>query len=86
MLSRRTFLAGTAAAVLGTRAPKIRAAESSMKRIAFLGTEVRLHSHAQHFLDRLTLGYAWPFDVRLLSRLLAEHLSPFLADDTAISR
>jgi hypothetical protein len=24
-----------------------------------LGTEVRLHSHAQHFLDRLTLGYAW---------------------------
>lgn len=29
------------------------------KRIAFLGTEVRTHSHAQHFLDRLTLGYGW---------------------------
>jgi hypothetical protein len=59
MLSRRTFLAGTTAAALGTLAPKIHAAESSKKRIAFLGTEVRLHSHSQHFLDRLTLGYAW---------------------------
>ena len=32
---------------------------SSKKKIAFLGTEVRTHSHAQHFLDRLTLGYGW---------------------------
>ena len=29
------------------------------KRVAFLGTEVRTHSHAQHFLDRLSLGYGW---------------------------
>lgn len=29
------------------------------KRIAFLGTEVRTHSHAQHFLDRLAMGYGW---------------------------
>ena len=29
------------------------------KRIAFIGTEVRTHSHAQHFLDRLVLGYGW---------------------------
>ena len=29
------------------------------KTVAFLGTEVRTHSHAQHFLDRLTLGYGW---------------------------
>ena len=29
------------------------------KRIAFLGTEVRRHSHAQHFLDRLGMGYTW---------------------------
>ncbi len=28
-------------------------------RIAFLGTVVRRHSHAQHFLDRHTLGYTW---------------------------
>lgn len=32
----------------------------------------------------VTLCYAWPFDVCLLSRLLAEHLSPFLAHDPAI--
>jgi hypothetical protein len=35
------------------------AAEPNRKRIAFLGTEVRQHSHAQHFLDRFTLGYGW---------------------------
>lgn len=29
------------------------------KRIAFLGTEVRTHSHAQHFLDRHAMGYTW---------------------------
>ncbi len=28
-------------------------------KIAFLGTVVRRHSHAQHFLDRHTLGYTW---------------------------
>ncbi|MCF7765434.1 MAG: hypothetical protein K9N62_17330 [Verrucomicrobia bacterium] len=27
--------------------------------MAFLGTEVRTHSHAQHFLDRLAMGYGW---------------------------
>lgn len=32
---------------------------STRPRIAFLGTVVRLHSHAQHFLDRLTIGYSW---------------------------
>ena len=44
-VSRRTFLAA--------------AAEGRPKRIAFLGTVVHTHSHAQHFLDRLTQGYAW---------------------------
>ena len=28
-------------------------------KIAFVGTVVRRHSHAQHFLDRHTLGYTW---------------------------
>ena len=28
-------------------------------KVAFLGTVVRRHSHAQHFLDRHTLGYTW---------------------------
>ncbi|HUG89596.1 MAG TPA: twin-arginine translocation signal domain-containing protein [Planctomycetaceae bacterium] len=59
MLNRRDFLAAAGAAA--ALAPRwLRAAdESKPKRIAFLGTEVRRHSHAQHFLDRLTLGYTW---------------------------
>lgn len=59
MLTRRTFLASAAAAAAGALTPVTRAAESQRKKIAFLGTEVRVHSHAQHFLDRLTLGYGW---------------------------
>jgi hypothetical protein len=55
--TRREFLAGAAAlagAALGARAQ-----EGRRKRVAFLGTEVRTHSHAQHFLDRMALGYGW---------------------------
>jgi hypothetical protein len=36
-----------------------RAESTPVKRIAFLGTEVRQHSHAQHFLDRHAMGYTW---------------------------
>ena len=32
---------------------------SQRPKVAFLGTVVRRHSHAQHFLDRHTLGYTW---------------------------
>lgn len=56
MVSRREFLAASAGLLL-TGLPG-RATEGR-KRIAFLGTEVREHSHAQHFLDRLTQGQAW---------------------------
>jgi hypothetical protein len=59
MFNRRTFLAGATAVVAGTMLPKAGAAQSQRKRIAFLGTEVRVHSHSQHFLDRFTLGYRW---------------------------
>jgi len=61
---RRTFLshltALTGAALIAPR-DVLGAAEPTggRKKIAFLGTEVRTHSHAQHFLDRLTLGYGW---------------------------
>lgn len=60
MFTRRRFLAGAAATtVAGALRSKTPAAAPQPKRIAFLGTEVREHSHSQHFLDRLTLGYAW---------------------------
>ncbi|MGD9855201.1 MAG: hypothetical protein AB7U20_09655 [Planctomycetaceae bacterium] len=58
MLTRRSFLAASTAAL----AASVWGADSGStkrKKVAFLGTEVRQHSHAQHFLDRHTLGYTW---------------------------
>ena len=54
-LGRREFLLTAAAGCLASPAWAAR----PTPRLAFLGTEVRQHSHAQHFLDRLTLGYTW---------------------------
>ncbi|HJO09698.1 MAG TPA: hypothetical protein QGH16_07590 [Verrucomicrobiota bacterium] len=60
--TRRSFLgncgllAGATAAAPGA---VLGQGGAKRKRIAFLGTEVRTHSHAQHFLDRLALGYGW---------------------------
>ncbi len=68
---RRSFLASigvstlVGAGALANSGPLIRvagAAEPSATRrpkVAFLGTVVKTHSHAQHFLDRHTLGYTW---------------------------
>jgi hypothetical protein len=61
---RRTFLAQLSA-VAGSTLVMPRATAQNANRnqrrktIAFLGTEFRTHSHAQHFLDRLALGYGW---------------------------
>src|SRR5688572_19934786 len=59
MITRRTLLAGAVAAAAGALTTKVQAAQSPRKKIAFLGTEVRVHSHAQHFLDRMAMGYGW---------------------------
>ena len=56
MTNRRQFLARSAALML---APGMVRADSTRKKVAFIGTEVWTHSHSQHFLDRLTLGYNW---------------------------
>ncbi len=62
MLNRRSFLAASTAA-LATSAwgapPALAKNKATRKKIAFLGTVVFRHSHAQHFLDRHTLGYTW---------------------------
>lgn len=54
MIGRRAFLAAA-----GSLAGVAAFGQEKRKRIAFLGTEVRERSHAQHFLDRLALGYPW---------------------------
>ena len=64
MLNRRSFLAASTAAVAANAwgaapAPAQGTVSSRRKKVAFIGTVVHLHSHAQHFLDRMTLGYAW---------------------------
>jgi hypothetical protein len=56
MTRRREFLASSAALML---APGMVRGDTARKKVAFLGTEVWTLSHAQHFLDRMTLGYTW---------------------------
>lgn len=57
-LTRRSFLISSAATAALATIP-LRAADRPRKKIALIGTEVRRLSHAQHFLDRFTLGYTW---------------------------
>jgi hypothetical protein len=56
-VARRPFLAAATASMLNAGAAASTAAPR--KRIAFIGTVVRAHSHPQHFLDRLVMGYSW---------------------------
>jgi hypothetical protein len=59
---RRKFLSQAAAGGITLFAARNAAwggAQRQRPRVAFLGTVVRTHSHAQHFLDRHTLGYTW---------------------------
>ena len=58
LLSRRSFLISTAATA-ALACATLHAAEGRRKRIALIATEVRTHSHAQHFIDRFLLGYTW---------------------------
>ena len=68
MLPRRQFLSQSAALAATTAAiPSAftssgfgaEPADGPRKKIAFLGTVVFRHSHAQHFLDRHCMGYTW---------------------------
>jgi hypothetical protein len=70
-ISRRQFISSATQAGLVASAltsltlagSRVRAATprpgSRRKRIAILATEVRKHSHAQHFIDRFLEGYGW---------------------------
>lgn len=56
MSTRRSFLISAATLTAGCA---ISAAPAARKKIALIATEVYTLSHAQHFLDRLALGYNW---------------------------
>ncbi|MEC8555577.1 MAG: hypothetical protein VXZ82_11280 [Planctomycetota bacterium] len=56
IITRRGFAASVAAA--GFLTATVKASPNKRPKIAFLGTDVYQHSHAQHFLDRFTIGYA----------------------------
>lgn len=60
-LDRRKFIA-SATVALNFGVKTFAKTEPPRKKVAFIGTEVRRHSHAQHFLDRMTLGYSWKSD------------------------
>src|SRR4051812_26872674 len=53
--TRRSFLLATAAAAAAMGAVPA----PPRKKIALVGTVVQKNSHAQHFLDRLAMGYTW---------------------------
>lgn len=60
MLTRREFHVLTGACLANLCWPGSSSAQAQpRKKIAFLGTVVHEHSHSQHFLDRLAMGYAW---------------------------
>ena len=56
--SRRAWLGATAALAIASRTRADGPASARRPRIALVCTEIRLRSHAQHFLDRLAVGYA----------------------------
>ena len=85
--SRRSFLVSAGATAALAWVP-VHAVERRRKRIALLGTEVRIHSHAQHFIDRFLLGYSWAGgwrrpDVDLVSLYIDQFPEGDLARGTA---
>jgi len=64
-LTRMTGWTAASAALHGHQAgagsptPRTRPKTHRRLRVALLATEVRRHSHAQHFIDRLVEGYGW---------------------------
>lgn len=59
MLHRREFLAASAGLAAAWVGAGVQAQAAVRPKIAFLGTSIYRHSHAQHFLDRLCEGYSW---------------------------
>jgi hypothetical protein len=87
-LTRRTFLnvAAATAATAATNAVAI-APGARRKKIALIGTVVHKNSHAQHFVDRLALGYPWAGAWHLpAADLVSLYLAQFPENDLGRSR
>jgi hypothetical protein len=83
--TRRSFLLTSTAAAAAAGASA--SPTPPRKKIALIGTVVSLHSHAQHFLDRLALGYAWGGEWRQPAcDLAALYIDQFPDADLARSR
>ncbi len=52
-------IAADTSARLQVASQNVASTRQTRKKVAFIGTWIKTHSHAQHFLDRLTDGYAW---------------------------
>ncbi len=81
-MTRRSFLLTSAAAVAASATPA-----PARKKIALIATVMTRNTHAQHFVDRFALGYAWggqwqPPQVDLV----ALHFDQFPAGDLARGR
>lgn len=80
--TRRSFIFSGAAALAANAA-----SSAPRKKVALIGTMVGLHSHAQHFLDRLALGYTWGGQWRHPEvDLVSLYVDQFPAKDLARSR
>jgi hypothetical protein len=89
LVDRRTFIASASAAsaslALGCRSLGSRS--DKPKTVALLATEVRRHSHAQHFIDRFLEGYGWEgkwYHPRV--RLVSLYVDQFPEQDLARDR
>lgn len=61
VLTRRSFIGalGAGAVAAGCATTLSQKSGGKRKQIALIGTEVKRHSHAQHFIDRFLEGYGW---------------------------
>ena len=87
-LTRRSFLVRSTVGAAATLGAPLFAGAGERKKIALIATEVRLHSHAQHFIDRFLVGYPWEGawrrpDVDLVSLYIDQHPEGDLAPGTA---
>jgi hypothetical protein len=81
-MTRRSFILTTASAAAASAAPA-----PARKKIALIATVMFKNSHAQHFVDRLALGYGWGGEWRAPELdLAALYFDQFPAGDLARGR